>query len=62
MMILINGVAATNISDGVLDPCKKPGGPHPGCPDPKNKAPPVAAAPYNRGCNPIKHCRGGIGG
>ena len=30
MMTLINGVAATNINDGVLDPCKRSGGPHPG--------------------------------
>uniref|UniRef100_A0A7N2RBB5 Rapid ALkalinization Factor n=1 Tax=Quercus lobata TaxID=97700 RepID=A0A7N2RBB5_QUELO len=60
MMILINGVAATNISAGVLDPCKQPGGPHPGCQD--NKAPPAAAGPYNRGCNRITLCRGGPGG
>ena len=57
MMILINGVASKKIDAGVLDPCKQPGGPHPGCQE--NKAPPVAAAPYNRGCNRITHCRGG---
>ncbi|KAL4597057.1 hypothetical protein ACB092_12G208100 [Castanea dentata] len=58
MMILINGVAATNIGAGVLDPCKAPGGPHPGCPDPNTKSP-IPANPYDHGCNKINHCRGG---
>ena len=59
MTILINGVASKKIDAGVLDPCKWPGGPHPGCPDPKNKTPPGPANPYDRGCNRITLCRGG---
>ena len=59
MMILMNGVAATNIGYGVLDPCKQPGGPHPGCPDPNNNPPPAPANPYSRGCNKHTRCRGG---
>ena len=27
MVILINGVAARKINEGILDPCKRPGGP-----------------------------------
>ena len=59
MMTLINGVAATSISYGVFDPCKQPGGPHPGCPDPNNNPPPAPANPYSRGCNKHTRCRGG---
>ncbi|KAK7832877.1 protein ralf-like 25 [Quercus suber] len=58
MMILMIGVAAGNINEWVLEPCKRPGGPHPGCPNPKNKAP-TPANPYNRGCSRIHRCRGG---
>ncbi|KAK8555886.1 hypothetical protein V6N13_069965 [Hibiscus sabdariffa] len=42
---------------GVLDPCKRPGGPHPGChPDPES--PPKEANPYSRGCSRHNKCRG----
>ncbi|MBA0735875.1 hypothetical protein Gogos_019677, partial [Gossypium gossypioides] len=37
----------TYIHPGVLDPCKRPGEPHPGChPDPKST--PTQANTYNR--------------
>ncbi|KAL4283136.1 hypothetical protein GQ457_16G030480 [Hibiscus cannabinus] len=42
---------------GVLDPCKRPGGPHPGChPDPES--PPIEANSYDRGCSKHNRCRG----
>ncbi|KAG6628845.1 hypothetical protein I3843_14G041500 [Carya illinoinensis] len=52
------GAAASNIDAGVLDPCKKPGGPHPGC-NPDAKAPPQEANKYEHGCNQEDHCRSG---
>ena len=49
-----------NIFDGSKNviPCKRPGGPHPGCPDPSNNVP-IPANPYKRGCSGINLCRGG---
>ncbi|KAK8549534.1 hypothetical protein V6N13_027286 [Hibiscus sabdariffa] len=44
------------IHPAVLDHCKRPGGPHPGChPDPKS--PLKQANPYNRGCSRHHRCR-----
>ncbi|CAB4291177.1 unnamed protein product [Prunus armeniaca] len=59
MVALNEGVEAggTRINPGVLDPCLKPGGPHPGCSGGSNgKHKP--ANPYNRGCLKINRCRG----
>lgn len=50
--------AVRRLDPGVLDQCKRPGGPHRGChPDPK--APPSPANKYNRGCSKIHRCRQG---
>ncbi|XVF81246.1 hypothetical protein PTKIN_Ptkin15bG0140300 [Pterospermum kingtungense] len=52
------GAGTPPIDAGVLDPCKRPGGPHPGChPDPNS--PPQEANPYQRGCSKYFRCRGG---
>ncbi|KAH1075192.1 hypothetical protein J1N35_027520 [Gossypium stocksii] len=46
----------TYIHPEVLDPCKRPGGPHSGCyPDPKSA--PTQAKTYNRGCSRHHRCR-----
>ncbi|TQD87873.1 hypothetical protein C1H46_026576 [Malus baccata] len=42
------------IDPGVVDPCKGPGGPHPGCNG--NTQP---ARPYDHGCSAILRCRDG---
>ncbi|KAE8698221.1 hypothetical protein F3Y22_tig00110600pilonHSYRG00013 [Hibiscus syriacus] len=44
------------IDQAVLDRCKWPGGPHPGC-HPNPNAPPRQANPYNRGCSRHNRCR-----
>ncbi|KAH1075195.1 hypothetical protein J1N35_027523 [Gossypium stocksii] len=46
----------TYIHPGVLDPCKRPGGPHPGC-HPNPKSAPTQANTYNRGCSRHHRCR-----
>ena len=46
------------INPGVLDPCQKPRGPHPGCP--QSESMPVErtpANPYSRGCSKLTRCR-----
>ncbi|RXH98010.1 hypothetical protein DVH24_010335 [Malus domestica] len=43
---------------GVLDPCKRPGGPHRGC-NATTEGPRQPANPYNRGCSRILRCRDG---
>ncbi|RXH87042.1 hypothetical protein DVH24_028542 [Malus domestica] len=40
------------IDPGVVDPCKRPGGPHPGC---NGNTQPVR--PYDRDCSTILRCR-----
>ncbi|MFQ6636703.1 hypothetical protein Gotur_013430 [Gossypium turneri] len=49
-----NGV--TYIHLGVIDPCKRPGGPHLGC-HPNQKSSPTQANTYNRGCSRHHRCR-----
>ncbi|EXC33020.1 hypothetical protein L484_014801 [Morus notabilis] len=51
--------AGTNkLVDGVVDPCKKPGGPHPGCnPNPNANRGHDAANDYDRGCSANHRCR-----
>ncbi|KAM1646180.1 hypothetical protein TB2_007487 [Malus domestica] len=60
MVVLNSGVKAerNHIPPGVLDPCKRPGGPHLGC-NGDVKSPPQPANPYNRGCSMILRCRSG---
>ncbi|XVE78147.1 hypothetical protein DITRI_Ditri13aG0120500 [Diplodiscus trichospermus] len=54
----VDAAARTPINAAVIDPCKRPGGPHPGChPDPNS--PPQEANPYHRGCSKIHRCRRG---
>ncbi|XWS76042.1 hypothetical protein CRYUN_Cryun01aG0143400 [Craigia yunnanensis] len=57
-MAVLNQVDAgrTFIHEGVLDPCKRPGGPHPGCHPNKNR-PPQQANRYHRGCSRFNRCR-----
>ncbi|XVF81247.1 hypothetical protein PTKIN_Ptkin15bG0140400 [Pterospermum kingtungense] len=56
--VVVNQAETRSIDAGVLDPCQRPGGPHPGChPDPKS--PPQAANPYQRGCSRHHRCRRG---
>ncbi|KAK8576908.1 hypothetical protein V6N13_121907 [Hibiscus sabdariffa] len=59
VLIQVNAVAAgatRYIHPAVLDHCKRPGGPHPGChPDPKG--PLKQANRYNRGCSRHHRCR-----
>ncbi|OMO94973.1 Rapid ALkalinization Factor [Corchorus olitorius] len=50
--------AAATIKPGVLDPCERPGGPHPGC-HPNVHSPPQQANPYQRGCLKLHRCRRG---
>ncbi|KAG2669656.1 hypothetical protein I3843_14G041800 [Carya illinoinensis] len=50
------GTAASNIDAGVLDPCKWPGGPHPGC-NPDAKVLPPKTNKYQRACYKESHCR-----
>ena len=57
---------APSINFQNLDPCKRPGGPHPGCnppgPNPPGqdpKGPSGQANNWTRGCNPITRCRVG---
>lgn len=60
-MVALRATNATNLSRDIFDPCKRSGGPHPGCP-PNNKAakgPPKEANRYKRGCNHISLCRNG---
>ncbi|KAK8576919.1 hypothetical protein V6N13_121918 [Hibiscus sabdariffa] len=55
----VNAVAAgatSYIHPAVLDHCKRPGGPHPGC-HPNPKGPLKQANPYNRGCSRHHRCR-----
>ena len=60
-MAVVNQVdAAPNIDPAVLDPCKRPGGPHPGCHPDINSAPEQANA-YQRGCSKTHKCRSGDG-
>ncbi|CAB4291175.1 unnamed protein product [Prunus armeniaca] len=61
MVALNEGVEAggTRINPGVLDPCLKPGGPHPGCSGPSDSnGERKTANPYKRGCSKINQCRG----
>ncbi|KAM1448888.1 hypothetical protein ACFXTN_007241 [Malus domestica] len=60
MVVLNSEVKAerNRIHPGVLNPCKRPGGPHPGC-NGDVKSPPQPANPYNRGCSMILRCRRG---
>ncbi|KAB2088756.1 hypothetical protein E1A91_A03G023800v1 [Gossypium mustelinum] len=44
------------IDPGVLNPCKRPGGPHPGC-HPNPKSTPTQANTYDRGCSRHHRCR-----
>ncbi|PPR82159.1 hypothetical protein GOBAR_AA38561 [Gossypium barbadense] len=46
----------TYIHPGVIDPCKRPGGPHLGC-HPNPKSAPTQANTYNRGCSRHHRCR-----
>jgi len=55
MAVLAVDVLAANIDPGVLDPCKRPGGPYPGCPTNEHSKP---ANPWTRGCSSITRCRG----
>ncbi|OWM62765.1 hypothetical protein CDL15_Pgr020059 [Punica granatum] len=48
--------AAQHIDPGVVDPCKRPGGPHKGC-HPEPKASQVSANEYARGCSKVHGCR-----
>ncbi|EXB51901.1 hypothetical protein L484_006246 [Morus notabilis] len=60
MVVLSHHVEATKettkLADGVVDPCQKPGGPHPGCNVVPNKAR-EAANGYDRGCSSAHRCR-----
>ncbi|PKI39142.1 hypothetical protein CRG98_040461 [Punica granatum] len=53
---LQQAAAGRYINEGVLNPCKWPGGPHKGC-HPNPQAPPVRANPHTRGCSKILRCR-----
>ncbi|XP_062019586.1 protein RALF-like 10 [Rosa rugosa] len=59
MVALNHGVTANNkfIDPGVLDPCQRPGGPHPGCHPNNNNGEPKPANPYSRGCSKVTRCR-----
>lgn len=46
------------LEPGVVDPCQRPGGPHPGC---QNPGPRQQANQYTRGCSQTTRCRGGPG-
>nr|QGT52200.1 rapid alkalinization factor 5 [Pyrus x bretschneideri] len=46
------------IDPGVLDRCRRPGGPHPGCYH-ETEGPRKPINPYNRGCSIILRCRHG---
>ncbi|XP_022759806.1 protein RALF-like 11 [Durio zibethinus] len=62
-MVVVNHVDAAGtppINEGVLDPCKRPGGPHPGCHPDKN-SPPQPVNRYQRGCSKYFRCRGSHG-
>ncbi|KAG4114970.1 hypothetical protein ERO13_D12G077402v2 [Gossypium hirsutum] len=59
-MIVVQVDAATEkgvtcIQPGVLDPCKRPGGPHLGC-HPNQKSAATQANTYNRGCSRHHRC------
>ncbi|EXB51900.1 hypothetical protein L484_006245 [Morus notabilis] len=43
------------LHEEVVDPCQKPGGPHPGCGAGPNKTR-EAANDYNRGCSSTQRC------
>ncbi|BBN67190.1 RALF-like 30 [Prunus dulcis] len=61
MVALNEGVEAkrASINPGVLDPCLKPGGPHPGCSGPRgSNGARKPVNPYNRGCLKFNRCRG----
>ena len=56
-MAVVNQVdAVQTINAAVFDPCKRPGGPHPGCHPDINSAP-VQVNVYQRGCSRFHRCR-----
>ncbi|KAG5514836.1 hypothetical protein RHGRI_036023 [Rhododendron griersonianum] len=61
VLVLRNVEAAQTqkfISYEVLNPCNRPGGPHPGCPGtPLVNPRRTPANPYTRGCSNIQRCR-----
>ncbi|XVF32118.1 hypothetical protein REPUB_Repub17cG0054400 [Reevesia pubescens] len=60
-MVVVKQVDAAGgkyIHPGVLDPCKRPGGPYPGC-HPNINSPPQQANQYQRGCSKYYRCRSG---
>ncbi|KAF8408881.1 hypothetical protein HHK36_004950 [Tetracentron sinense] len=64
-LVLLNHVEGARLEKFlVIDPCKRPGGPHPGCiPEGgQSNSPPVPANPYRRGCSKFNRCRGGPAG
>lgn len=65
-MVALNHGVQTNkkfLHPGVVDPCQRPGGPHPGCLPKDNKASqtvPGESTPanaYQRGCSKLNRCR-----